>query len=225
MRDIVIIGAKGTALDVLSIIYDVNAERERYRCIGLLDDNHELWNREVLGFKVLGPVEEARRLGPVGIVNTLGSPRNYMVRRTVGLQFAGCPGGPESIIHPSAVISRYATLSPGAIIFPNVVVMAHVRIGQQVLILANSVINHEAIVGDFSILASGVNLSGNVRVGSNCYLGSGSLIRQNLTVGEGALIGMGSVVTRDVPAGAVLAGNPARSRDRLPEQLSPFDAD
>jgi acetyltransferase-like isoleucine patch superfamily enzyme len=31
-----------------------------------------------------------------------------------------------------------------------------------------------------------------------------------ITIGEGALIGAGSVVTKDVPPGAVVAGNPAR---------------
>lgn len=41
-------------------------------------------------------------------------------------------------------------------------------------------------------------------------IGSGATILANVTVGENAIIGAGSVVTKDVPANAVVAGNPAR---------------
>ena len=41
-------------------------------------------------------------------------------------------------------------------------------------------------------------------------IGSGATILCGLTIGEGATIGAGSVVTKDVAAGAVVAGNPAR---------------
>ena len=41
-------------------------------------------------------------------------------------------------------------------------------------------------------------------------IGSGATILANVTIGENALIGAGSVVTRDVPANAIVAGNPAR---------------
>lgn len=41
-------------------------------------------------------------------------------------------------------------------------------------------------------------------------IGSGATLLCGITVGERALVGAGSVVTRDVPAGAVVAGNPAR---------------
>jgi acetyltransferase-like isoleucine patch superfamily enzyme len=41
-------------------------------------------------------------------------------------------------------------------------------------------------------------------------VGSSVTIICGVTVGEGAIVGAGSVVTKDVPAGAIVAGNPAR---------------
>lgn len=41
-------------------------------------------------------------------------------------------------------------------------------------------------------------------------IGSGATILSNVTVGERAIVGAGSVVTKSVPAGAIVAGNPAR---------------
>jgi acetyltransferase-like isoleucine patch superfamily enzyme len=41
-------------------------------------------------------------------------------------------------------------------------------------------------------------------------IGSGATLLCGITIGERAVIGAGSVVTKDVPAGAIVAGNPAR---------------
>lgn len=41
-------------------------------------------------------------------------------------------------------------------------------------------------------------------------IGSGATLLCGITIGEGATVGAGSVVTKDVPAGAIVAGNPAR---------------
>ena len=43
-------------------------------------------------------------------------------------------------------------------------------------------------------------------------MGSGSVILAGVTIGEHALVGAGSVVTRDIPAGTVAYGVPARVR-------------
>ncbi len=49
-----------------------------------------------------------------------------------------------------------------------------------------------------------------VRVGDNAWIGAGVTIMPGVTVGENAVIAGGAVVTKDVPANAIVGGNPAK---------------
>ena len=55
-------------------------------------------------------------------------------------------------------------------------------------------------------------------VGKGASVGSGSTILSNITIGENAIVGAGSVVTKNVPANAVVAGNPAKLLRYLTEE-------
>jgi acetyltransferase-like isoleucine patch superfamily enzyme len=48
-----------------------------------------------------------------------------------------------------------------------------------------------------------------IRIGKRCFIGARAIILKGVTIGDGAVVGAGAVVTRDVPAGALVAGNPA----------------
>lgn len=54
-------------------------------------------------------------------------------------------------------------------------------------------------------------------------IGSGVTLLCGITVGENAVVGAGSVVTKDVPANAIVAGNPARLLRRIGKERGKGD--
>ncbi|MDF1628427.1 MAG: acyltransferase [Alcanivoracaceae bacterium] len=81
----------------------------------------------------------------------------------------------------------------------------HTRIAARCTLYA---FNHGMAV-DRLIREQAVSSSG-IRIGCDVWVGANVGIVDGVTIGDGAVIGMGSVVTRDVPAGMLVAGNPAR---------------
>ena len=56
-----------------------------------------------------------------------------------------------------------------------------------------------------------------VIIKDRAFIGGDVIILKGVTIGEEAVIGMGSVVTKDVPAGEIWAGNPARFIEKVPQ--------
>jgi maltose O-acetyltransferase len=70
-------------------------------------------------------------------------------------------------------------------------------------------------------LRTGYSRIAPVRIGARVFIGANTTILPGVTVGDDAIVGAGSVVRQDVPAGTVVAGNPAEdqgSTDRHTER-------
>ncbi len=111
------------------------------------------------------------------------------------------------------------------------VVEHHVKIGNHVRLHSNVFVPEYCILQDGCWLGPGVvltnaryplsphakqNLRG-VTIQRGAKIGANTTVLPGITVGENALVGAGAVVTDDVPAGAVVAGNPARVIKRIRE--------
>jgi maltose O-acetyltransferase len=57
-----------------------------------------------------------------------------------------------------------------------------------------------------------------IRIGDNVWLGGGVIVCPGVTIGHDTVVGAGSVVTRDLPAGVVATGAPARVRRSIDER-------
>jgi sugar O-acyltransferase (sialic acid O-acetyltransferase NeuD family) len=180
-----------------------------YRCIGFVDDTPDKQGTLRHGVPVLPRAALSDHL-EAAVLAVPGSPKSFHTRAEV---IAGLSVANErfaQVVHPAARVSPLAVIGRNVLIMAGVVVTSNVTIGNHVCILPNTVVHHDVVIGDWSLIGSNVTVAGNTSVGNNCYIGSGTSIINGVRVGNRALVGLGSNVIRDIPADAVVAGNPAR---------------
>jgi bifunctional UDP-N-acetylglucosamine pyrophosphorylase/glucosamine-1-phosphate N-acetyltransferase len=132
----------------------------------------------------------------------------------------------QSTIREGAKVGPFSRLRPGCDILPgaevgNFAEMKKTTVGRK------SKVHHVSYLGD-TTLGEGVNIGAGTitcnydgkkksptTMGDGVFVGSGSLLVAPVNLGDNALTGAGSVVTKDVPAGKVAFGVPAKVvRDR-----------
>jgi acetyltransferase-like isoleucine patch superfamily enzyme len=134
----------------------------------------------------------------------------------------GCEIGDETKIgafveiQKNASVGKRCKISSHTFVCEGVEIQDHVFIGHGVTFINDSYPRATTASGELQTEADW-KVEKTV-VGKGAAVGSGSTILSNITIGENAIVGAGSVVTKNVPANAVVAGNPAKLLRYLTEE-------
>ena len=116
----------------------------------------------------------------------------------------------DTIIHPSAVCSRWQKIGEGTIVTAGVIFNPQVTVGRHVILNLGSHISHDCVIGDYSTISPGAEIMGRVLIGQEVFVGVNATVIEDVKVGNGAIVAEGAVVTEDVPENTLVAGVPAK---------------
>ena len=148
------------------------------------------------------PVPEFARIAPDVVLGA-------RVRLNSFINLYGCRLGDD------VMIGTYVEIQRDVEVGPRCRIQSHTFICSGVTLEADVFIGHGVMFINDRNPRAATALTGEwklerITVKRGASLGSGALIMGGVTIGEGAMIGAGAVVLHDVPAGATVAGVPAR---------------
>jgi sugar O-acyltransferase (sialic acid O-acetyltransferase NeuD family) len=200
---IFLVGAGGHGKVVLDALLQSGVVSERIR---VTDNNSALLDKDFLGFRISVPAVQAGARAAffhVAIGNGAIRQRVYEELQALGSQ-------PLTVMHPTAVISRFSAIGPASFVAARTVIGPAADIGRGVIINHGAVIDHDCVIGQFAHIAPNATLGGAVKVGARVLIGAGANVLPGVSIGDDAVIGAGAAVIRDVPGGVTVVGMPGQ---------------
>jgi sugar O-acyltransferase (sialic acid O-acetyltransferase NeuD family) len=211
--EVVIVGAGGFGRETLDVIEAQNRVHPEAPIVvrGVADDAPSEQNLDRLserGYRWLGPIAEV--LGAVTPGRFILGVGNPVAKADIDARFVAAGWTAQSVIHPAAVLGSVREIGAGSVICAGVQLSTNTRLGRHVHLNPAVTVGHDSELSDFVSVNPGAIVSGEVRVHERALVGAGAVVLQGLQVGAGSTVGASACVTRDVRAGEVVVGIPAR---------------
>jgi sugar O-acyltransferase (sialic acid O-acetyltransferase NeuD family) len=202
---LLILGNGTFAMEVTDLLSDI--AQPRYEVVGYVaslppfEPGTTILGRPVYWVDELVQFDDSHR-----VICALASTKRYLFARQaqeMGMRFV-------TMVHPTARVSRTATIGQGTVISAGAIVASHTVIGNHVVVNRGALIGHHIKIGNCVTVSPGANLAGAVTVGERTYVGMGATILEKRCIGAQCIVGAGAVVTKDVPDRVKVMGIPAR---------------
>lgn len=201
MEKLVIIGAGGHA----KVALDIAILMDNWNEIVFLDD-YKIG--EIMGYTIAGKICDSHNYKnshdffvAIGDNGTRSKLQNHLLMEDFSI---------ISLIHPSAIISKFSKIGQGSIMMAGSIINSNVTIGQGTIINTNSSVDHDCNIGDFVHISPGVSIGGTSSIGSYTWIGLGSNVINNVTIVEKCMIGAGSCVINDLVNSGKYLGVPVK---------------
>lgn len=201
---VLIIGAGGHAKSCIEII----EEEDKKEIVGLIGTPEEI-GKKILGYEVLGSEKDFVALSDLttNLILGIGQIKSPNLRIEIKEKYVQNGFTFESVISPTAQISKHAVIGAGTVIMHRVVINAGVKIGDYSIINTGSIIEHDSKIGNFSHISTGVVSNGESAIGNNSFVGSGTIIMERIKIGDNCIVGMGQKVRHDLSDNSKYVGN------------------
>lgn len=190
-------GASGHCKVIIDLILETKAFR-----IESIVDHHPKFNTifdiPVLDFKAVESFEDKHFIVSIGDNKS----RKNVVEIIQSIYLTA--------VHPTAIVSRFSTISEGSVVMAGAIINADSKIGKHCIINTGAIIEHDCVMEDYVHVSPNVSIAGNVTVGEGSHIGIGSVIIQGITIGKWVVVGAGAVIINDVPDYAVVVGIPGK---------------
>lgn len=209
-KKICIVGASGFGKETLCCLIDSLASSEvkieDAACFMVEDSAYS--EKEIMGIEVIPQSKFDPALYKVVVAIGDPSTRKKVVENL--------PNETEytSIIHPTAVISKWVEIGEGAIVTAGTILTCQIKIGKHPHLNLHTTVGHDCVIGDYFTSAPAVNISGNCTFGDCINFGTNASIRQGITVCDNVIVGMGGVVVKNITEEGVYIGNPLKKLEK-----------
>ena len=204
MKKLLIFGASGHG----RVVLDIALLSEKYEKIAFLDDDKT--KKAFDGYEVLGDVEFAiHNKDEYEVIVAIG---NNEARRNLQLKLEENKVKIATLIHPSAVVARNATVGQGSVVVAGSVINPFATIGKGCIVNTCASVDHDCKVGDFVHIAVGAHITGTVKIGDNTFVGANACVINNTDICADCIIGAGAAVVKNITESGTYVGVPARRK-------------
>lgn len=183
MKKLIIIGCGGHAAEIVDYINIINdiSKTKKYNLLGFVDNTDKYYLHYAFKEKFLGNANDHLVIKDVYYILGIG---DMSIRRKVIDEYLTKGAKFETIIHPTALISKSAKIGQGSLIAHNVSIGPKASIGNFCVINSRSTIGHDSIIGENNFISPQVVVGGFAKIGNENMLGTNSCVIPKINIGN-----------------------------------------
>lgn len=205
-KDIYILGVGHNTIVTIDLV-----ETCGYHVAGLYHYLEDQIGKDYFGHSIIGCNKELFTQSLTGKQFAI-SVGNNEIRAELFRKIKQCGGEVVTLIHPTAVISKYAKIEEGVQIYGGSIIDPNTSIKENTIISSKSSVLHGSRIGKHCFLAPDVVLGANTTVEDYVFIGLNATIISNKVnlIDKYAIIGASAVVTKPIEKKHLVAGMPAK---------------